>query len=203
MDRDVLDPHEFFTERMPAQWNRVLAEQERAVSEARRTLEDMRAVRATLAVEVDGEPFFLNVNDGLMQAGPEPEQPPAIRVVQDRVAFERLAAEAGDSALALLGGLSGLAGSIKLTRSKLEMLVQVEGALRFAVTGPDGFSLGVGFGGAPPDTPACVLEVDEATYAELRGGRLDPQQAFMAGRIQVSGDLQLAMQLALAVLSPD
>ena len=45
--------------------------------------------------------------------------------------------------------------------------------------------------------------VERSAYAELRNGQLNPQDAFLTGRIQVEGDLQLAMQLALAAVAPD
>jgi putative sterol carrier protein len=40
-------------------------------------------------------------------------------------------------------------------------------------------------------------------YADLRAGRLDAQNAFLSGKLELEGDVQLAMQLALAALSPD
>ena len=90
----------------------------------------MRAVDATICVEVSGEGggrFYLNIRAGRMSAGDAPAQPPFLTVVQDRPGFERLAREAGDSALALLGGLSGLAGEMRLTRKRVESLAQLEG----------------------------------------------------------------------------
>ena len=57
--------------------------------------------------------------------------------------------------------------------------------------------------GEPAAEPATAIAVDRDAYAELRSGRLNPQDAFLTGRIQVEGDLQLAMQLALAAVGPD
>jgi hypothetical protein len=139
-----------------------------------------------------------------MRPGEAPAHPPFLTLVQDRAAFERVAAEAGDSALALLGGLSGLAGEMKLTTTRIRNLAGVTGCLEFEVTGERGFRLWTHFGPDPvPDAPQTRIRVDEEGYRDLRGGTLDPQQAFMTGRIQVEGDMQLAMQLALAALSPD
>jgi hypothetical protein len=204
---DTETPRRFYAERLPEQFNRTLREQERRVEAAQRLLEGMRAVDATIRIEVRGEgggTFFLNVAKGVMSAGDSPAHPPFLAVIQDRAAFERLAREAGDSALGMLGGLSGLAGEMKLTKARIENLAGVRGSLRFEVTGADGFALLTHFGDGPvPDPPTTTIRVDPETYAALRGGALDPQQAFMSGRIQVEGDMQLAMQLALAALSPD
>jgi hypothetical protein len=204
---DPTDPRAFFTERLPAQWARALREQERAVEAAQRVLDGMRAVEASIRVEVRGEgggTFFLNLANGLMTAAPEPAQTPFLTLVQERPAFERLAAEAGDSALGFLGGLSGLAGDMKLTRARLEALAGVEGSLHFEVTGPEGFALLTHFGAGPvPDEPTTRIAVSPEAYHALRSGELNPQDAFMSGQIQVEGDMQLAMQIALAALSPD
>ena len=125
-------------------------------------------------------------------------------MVQDRKAFGRIVEESSDSALAMLGGLSGLAGELKLTTSRMALLEGVLGTLHFEVTGDDGFALLTHFGPEPiPDEPTTSIRVSPEGYEELKSGALDPQNAFLTGRIVVEGDMQLAMQLALAALTPD
>ena len=106
--------------------------------------------------------------------------------------------------MGFLGGLSGLAGGMKLTQGRIENLSGVSGCLRFEITGDRGFALLTHFGSAPlPDQPDTSIAVSPEAYQALRSGELDPQDAFMNGQIQVEGDMQLAMQIALAALSPD
>jgi len=202
-------PEVFFTERFPAQMNRQLAEQEEAAAAAQRALEGMRALDATLRFEVRGEgggTWYVNFAGGRASASTTPSHPPFLSITLDRADFEPLWREAGDHVLGFLGGVSGMGAPIKLTRSRVEQIGGVKGTLLFELTGEGGFRLLAHLGGEPPAAdapPATTIRVDAAAYRELRSGALQPQDAFLAGKIQVEGDMQLAMQLALAVLSPD
>lgn len=202
-------PETFFAERFPAQMNRQLADQEEAAAAARRALEGMRAVDATLRFDVRGPgggTWYVNFAGGRASAASAPAHPPFLSITLDREHFEPLWREAGDNVLGFLGGVSGMGAPIKLTRSRVEQLAAVKGALLFELTGEGGFRLVAHLGGEPPADdapPATAIRVDTRAYRELRSGAIQPQDAFLAGQIQVEGDMQLAMQLALAVLSPD
>jgi len=207
MSDAVPDPRHFYQERLPAQFNRALEEQRALGEPGRPVYEGMTAVDASIRIEVEGEgggTFHLNIERGRMTAADAPAHPPFLTLFQDRRAFERIAREAGDSAMALLGGLSGLAGEMKLTRSRIDNLAFVNGLVHFEVTGDDGFVLRTHFGSDPvPPEPQTRIRVDEAAYRDLRSGQLDPQSAFMNQQIVVEGDMQMAMQLALAAIAPD
>jgi len=204
---DLPTPASFYREQIPAQFNRALDRQQALGDAGRRVYDAMRAVDATIRVDVEGEgggTIFLNIRAGRMSAGDSAAHSPFLTLIQDRRAFERLSREAGDSALALLGGLSGLAGEMKLTRARIENLCDVNGLVSFEVTGDDGFVLRTHFGSDPvPAEPKTTITVDAQAYRNLRSGALDAQSAFMNQQILVEGDMQTAMQLALAAIAPD
>jgi len=207
LSQATIDPGTFYREWIPAQFNRALEAQAALGESGRRVYDGMRAVSGTIRIDVEGEgggTFFLNIREGRMSAGESAAEAPFLTLIQDRSAFERIAGEAGDSAMALLGGLSGLAGEMKLTRARVAMLAGLEGLVHFEVSGPAGFALRTHFGGgAVPETPTTTIRVDEAAYRDLRSGALDPQTAFMTQQIAIEGDMQVAMQLALAAIAPD
>jgi putative sterol carrier protein len=205
-------PQQYYAEQVPSQFNRLLEEQEQAAAGAdaeyaQQVLDGMRAVTATIRVDVQGEgggTWFLNICEGRMAAGADAEYAPFLTMIQDAASYERLVAEAGDSALGMLGGLSGLAGEMKLTRARIDNLTGVGGSLQFTLSGDAGFTLLTHFGSDPlPEQPTTTITVDPEGYRKLRAGEIQVHEAFMSGLIQVEGDMQLAMQLALAALSPD
>lgn len=201
------DPRTYFTELFPAQWARTLREQERAVETAQRVLDDLRGVNATLQVEVRGEGggrFTLNVADGVMTPGDRATHPPFLTLVLERPDFEKLASETGDSPLAFLGALASQAGDLKITASRMQNLELLTGTLRFQLLGEDGFALLAHFGKDPlPAEPTTSIRIDRDAYQALKNGELAAQDAFLSGQIELDGDMQLAMQLALALLSPE
>ncbi len=205
-DTTIPDPEVFYRERIPAQWNRRLDEQEQLGQEGREVFDGMKTVNATIRVDIldSDSSYFLNISDGCMMAGEEAAHPPFLTLRQDRVAYERIAVEPGDSAMAMLGGLSCLAGGMRLTQRRVDNLADVQGLLKLVIRVDNGFELLTHFGTGPiPNKPAASITVDEQAYRELRSGALNPEEAFMDGRIAIEGDLQVAMQLALAAISPD
>ncbi len=204
---DAPDPSTFFRERFPAQLNRSLAEQEQAAQQAQRALDGMRAVAATIRFEVGGAgggTFFVNIEKGRSSAGDSAAQTPFLSIALDVAHYEPLFREAGDNVLGFLGGISGMGAPIRLTQTRVAQIAEVGGTLCFELTGEGGFTLLATLGeSAPRDGADTTIRVDTQAYRELREGRLEPQEAFLAGKIAVEGDMQRAMQLALAVLSPD
>ena len=196
------DPQDFYTRRVPAQWNKTLDEQE-----AGDVREGMEAVDAAIRVVVRSNPeetFHLNIAKGRMSADEDAAQPPFMTLAHDLETFDVLERESGDSVLGFLGGLAGLEESMKLTAGRMQNLAGIEGTLRFALTGEGGFALIVHFGDGPvTDEPKCSLSVEREAYDKLRSGEINPQEAFMNQQIAIEGDMQMAMQLALAAMTPD
>jgi hypothetical protein len=202
-----VDPRTYYTETIPAAFNRTLERQSNGSAETLRVYEDMLAVNATIHVEVCSEPaqhYFLNIAAGRMSAGNSASHTPFLTVVLDRESVEQVARETGDSITALLGAVAGLGADMKLTGKRVRDLAEVEGLIRFEVAGDAGFSVLTGFGVEPPrPKPDATIRMDFASYRALREGRLDPQAAFLEDAIHTEGDMQKVMQLAMAAVAPD
>ena len=83
----------------------------------------------------------------------------------------------------------------------LAQLGGVVGSIRLVVAGGPGgdwqveFKLGPG---AIPETPTTTVTLQADDADRMERGELNPMEAFMAGRIQVIGDMTLMMQLSAA-----
>lgn len=205
---------DFYRDRVPAQYNATLAAQRTAAptdSGAKALLEEMEAVRASIVVVVGDETFAYDVERGVMTGVAVPTRPPFLVLRHTREDFAALRADCGDSLLGFLGALAGLGDEMKITAQRVRSLRELAGGIRLVREGDDGFVLEAWFGVVPdtavsPDglpAPAATLRLDAATYARLRSGELDPQDAFLAGSIPIEGDEGLAIGLALAAMSPE
>lgn len=205
---------DFYRDRVPAQYNATLAAQRAATttdSGAKALLEEMEAVRASIVVVVGDETFLYDVERGMMTGVEAPSHPPFLVLRHAREDFAALRADCGDSLLGFLGALAGLGDEMKITAQRVRSLRELAGGIRLVREGGEGFVLEAWFG-VVPDTavspnglpaPAATLRLNAATYARLRSGELDPQDAFLAGSIPIEGDEGLAIGLALAAMSPE
>jgi hypothetical protein len=203
----MTDPQTFYTRTIPDQFNAALDAQAGRGDDGRELAEGMRAVTATIRVDVTGEggaSFFLNIDGGRMQSGEAAAQPPFLTMLQDRASFDALVAAVGASAMALLGGLSGLTGGMHLTQGRVENLSGIGGTVGLTIEGEGGFQIVSHFGTDPlPTEPAATIRIAADVYGKLRSGELSAPSAFMEGKINIDGDMQLAMQLALSAVAPD
>jgi len=210
-------PETFYREQVPAQFNRTLADQRKTAAEnkaAAQVLEEMEAVRASIVVEVvDGSVartdapslrVAYDIDRGEMKWVNDPKRTPFLLLAHSRDDFENLRRECGDSLLGFLGGLAGLGDEMRLTSQRVRSLRELEGGIVFDRVGSGGFALHAHFGTEHPrTTPRATIRLDESTYARLRAGELDPQDAFLAGDVELEGDEGLAIELALTALAPD
>jgi hypothetical protein len=206
-DAFASDPRTFYSKTIPDDFNRGLDEQAALGDAGRRVLEAMRALSATIRIDLIGDDpatVYLNIEKGCMSAGLQASHAPSIRIIQDGATLRWLMRETDGSLTALLGALAGLGGEMKLTRKRMLDLEAVDGLIRFEVTGDNGFTLLTHFGTREmPAEPDAVIRMSEDSYAAMRSGRIDPQTAFLDDSIQTEGDLQKVMQVAFAVVAPD
>ncbi len=205
------EQHVFYTERVPEHFNRTL-ERQRATArddaDAARTLGEMEAVRAAIVVQIDTgdgvQRHVFEIENGEMRFVADPTRVPFLILNHTLEDFPSIRRECGDSLLGFLGGLAGLGDELRLTAQRVRDLRELHGSLAFERTGPGGFVLVATFGIETPEVqPRATIRLDETIYKQLRNGELDPQDAFLNGMIEIEGDTEMAVSLALTVLSPD
>ena len=94
-----------------------------------------------------------------------------------------------------------LLGMLMLTETEAEaLLAAVQGDLQLVIDDPDEFceyTVTITFGASTPnpDAPRAKLTVSIDDWVGMIRGKMDPQQAFMQGKIRLEGDLSLPMSL--------
>jgi len=196
-DSERPDPATFLREHVAPRSRRRIDELRGEIARLERRLADVLAAEATVEVVVEGEgggSWYLNLREGETRVEERPAAPPVVRLHQTRADWDAFTATGG------LGG-GGAAVGAELTRTRVERLRTLDGAIEFRLTTDAGahrtvLQLGTGAGGEPK----CTVSMSAADALRLGSGDVSPQAAFLQGLVKVQGDIAFAMQVGAALL---
>ena len=192
--RDIT-PARFFTDWLPREFASEFGAGKRAASDI------------TVAVELsggDGGRWVLDVRGGALSvrgeggAGPSP-------MVQLWMSAQdwRAMAVGEDGANDLAPPQASALDVLFVDPASRQIMNSVKGTVRFEVTNYNGRTwwMHVKFGPqAEADPPNATIAVEAETYAKVLARQIAPPEAYFSGKIRLSGDTSLAMQLAMAML---
>ncbi len=84
-----------------------------------------------------------------------------------------------------------------ISQETVEKLKTKNGSIKFVLTNPDKGDWGITavFGEQVHTEPDCVISINEEDASAMRKGELNPQSAFMSGKINMVGDIRFAMEI--------
>ena len=118
--------------------------------------------------------------------------------------WEGRGGEFGRQATALFAGGAESEDRQPIQLGALSALSALDGLIRIRVTGGEGGDWSTGFKLGPgevPEEPTTDIEISAEDARAMQEGTLDPMQAFMSGKIRVSGDMALMMQLQAVMMA--
>jgi uncharacterized protein (TIGR03083 family) len=121
--------------------------------------------------------------------------------MHEQDAREALASPGGFDGAAVQYALDEIAGALGFVVGKRAGAPDGS-SVRFVLTGPAARTIDVAVDGRArvvdvlPGPPAVTLTTDVATFCRLAGGRADPEAVLAGGRVELTGDAQLADRLA-------
>jgi putative sterol carrier protein len=175
------------------------------IRQLERELADREAATTSIGLVITGDQggrWFLNVSGGKMDVGDEPACPVLFSCHQnydDWCALTR--------AGSMFGGVGsdtrGRGSATAFSGSRISRLRALRGTVQLALSsdaGRDERRVVLHFGdGEPAFPPQVTVSMREDDAAALRAGSLDPQAAFLQGRVKITGDVALAVQLGSAL----
>jgi len=193
----------YFEKRVPEAWNQRLKDQAARGSDGAELLAKMRAADFALEICVGAnERFHLRVADGSMRAAASADPKPLITLALSEAECTRLEEAIGASPMSLLGGVAGNPDFV-LTPARLDALREVEGTMRIEVTGERPWGVVLHFGAPPVPEATTTVAIGDEAFAQLIGGELDLQGAFMTGKLTLGGNVEVPMKMAMAIMTPE
>jgi hypothetical protein len=190
-----ITPERFFTEWLPPEFEREFGPGKRAASD----------ITVAVALEGDGGGhWILDVRGGKLSVRRpgEPGADPVVTMRQD-VADWRALAVGESGGIDLAPPQASPLDVLFVDPASRQIMNAVKGTVRFEVYNYNGRTwwMHVKFGPqAEADPPNATIAVEAETYAKVLARQIAPPEAYFSGKIRLSGDTSLAMQLAMAML---
>jgi putative sterol carrier protein len=189
-----IDPGDFLRREVAPRVRRRIEELRASITRLQAELDDRLAADATIELRLEGDGggvWYLVLHGGEMTVADRATSAPLVRVYQSRTDWEALARASG--ARPPSGG--------DLTRSRVERLRGIDGAIEFRLTDEEGErTVVVQFGPGERSAPRCTVVMRADDARRLQTGELTPQAAFMQGLVKLQGDAAFAMQVGAALL---
>jgi hypothetical protein len=195
------EPGAFFREVVAPEYGRRVESLREQLAALQRELVDRESAEASIKMVIGGAGvWFLNLGQGRMEVGSKATFPELFSYHQSH---EDWSALLGSGAIFGGGGGSGPMPGRGIGASRVERLRAISGTIRIVLTGDtpdDERTVTLHFGAGEPASPAQVtVAMRDEDARKLRDGSLDPQAAFLQGRVTMTGDIALAVQLGTAL----
>ncbi|HEY4717092.1 MAG TPA: SCP2 sterol-binding domain-containing protein [bacterium] len=90
----------------------------------------------------------------------------------------------------------------KRLKDEPEEAAKINSVYQFDVSGPDGGTWvvnltqsGIGVTSGADPAARCTISISDENFINMLTGKLNPQMAFMSGKLKIKGDMSLAMKL--------
>ncbi len=194
---------EYFGKEVPAAWNQRLAAQVARGADGAELLAKMRAADFALEVEVGASGrFHLVVEHGEMRCAETVHADPLVTLALSESDCSRLEATVGPSPMALLGGVGGNPDFV-LTPARVAALREVGGTLQLEVKSEADWGVVLHFGAPPVPKSTTKVSIGDVEFGQLLSGEIDLQGAFMTGKLELGGDVEVPMKMAMAIMTPE
>ncbi len=153
-------------------------------------------VRCNLHVTVGDGLWWLSLDEGRVQVERTQRNPDEadFQICTERESFAQIVSQGAELANQAQGAHKRLR---RVEPETLELVKNIPGSLKLRLHDQAGdYWLSLGPGAHPIAPPACTLSCALNDYLEMRAGRAAPMDLFMAGKIRIDGDAQVAMALA-------
>jgi len=193
-----IEPGKFFVELVPAGFEK----------NAHLFPKELGSLRASISFELSGAGggvWTLSMHSGKLigEKGEDPER--ILKLIQSREDWACSMRGEKGFRLELPGEGSGknLSQELLLNQEKIERLKSIKGSIKFKLTDlvKGDWEITAVFGPETHPEPDCTITMGAADALAIREGKLSPQTAFMAGKINIKGDMGLALQIGAVLMS--
>jgi len=189
-----ITPEKFFTELLPETFR-----------ENRDKLPPgARAVKACITFRLEGEgggAWSISFDGGEMKCTPGESPDSVVKIIQSTRDWRGSITGERGFEFRLPGDTEN--GTVQfISQETVERLKAKNGSIKFVLANPDkgNWEIVAIFGERLYSEPDCIITIDEEDVRAMRNGELNPQTAFMSGKISMAGDIRFAMEIGTILI---